>query len=142
MWITLELGSMVQLGSNGRKDDTYPNLIRPTRLRKISNPFDAVVIALLEDFQEAHNQTRRRKHQHLKVNVNRGPCPYLSMGCARQLSGCGQRYLLAALNPRNPTAGNMDKRISRSTERQRTSRRQRSRQVHTSLYRSAPCSLL
>ena len=46
--------------------DSY--LVSSVGLRKISDPFDGIIPALLENLQESDQQARRREHEDLKVN--------------------------------------------------------------------------
>ena len=70
--------------ANREMQPTYPNLVATASFRKISDPLDAIVVAFLEDLQEAHQETRGGEHKHLKVHVDRWPCPCLSMGYCRK----------------------------------------------------------
>lgn len=56
---------------------SHPDLVAPARFREISNPFHTVVIALLEDLQESDQKSRGRKHEYLKVNIDRRSRPRL-----------------------------------------------------------------
>jgi hypothetical protein len=49
---------------------THPDLICSTGLREITDPLDAVIVALLEHLQESDNQAGSREHEHLEVNIN------------------------------------------------------------------------
>ena len=67
-------------------NDTYPNLVRPTRLGKVSHPLDTVVVALFKYLQEADNKTGCGEHEYLEVNIDGRPSPDLSGGGASKLS--------------------------------------------------------
>ena len=78
-------------------------MVRPARLRQVPYPLHALVVALLEYLQEAHDQARRGEHEHLEVNIDRRAGPDLARRRARQLRVARERHLLATLYSRNPT---------------------------------------
>ena len=83
---------------------TYPYLIRPACLGQVSHPFDALIVTLLEDLQETHDQARRCEHEHLEVDIDGRSRPDLSSCRAGQLSMRGEGDFLSALYARNSTA--------------------------------------
>ena len=96
-WIYLRF-----LSSLHNRTIAYPDLIRPTGFSEIADPFDAVVVALLKHFQEAHDKAGRREHEHLEIDVYRRPCPHLPVGGRRELSKTRECHLRSTLNAGDP----------------------------------------
>ena len=73
-----------------RNDDqactsAHPYLIASVCFGEIADPFYAVIIALLKDFEESNKDTRCREHEHLKINVDWRASPCLPVRRGRQL---------------------------------------------------------
>ena len=116
---------------------TYPYLIRPACLGQVSHPFDALIVTLLEDLQETHDQARRCEHEHLEVDVDRRARPHRARRRRGQLPERGERALLPALQPRDPACR---QHLRAGCARGRTSRRRRSPPARTWPCRARPCS--
>ena len=80
-----------------------PNQVASSTTRDVADPLDALVIALLEHLEEAHEQPGRSEHEYLKVNLDRRPAPCFSV-CRRTEFRIGlERGFGHALNAWDPT---------------------------------------
>ncbi len=76
---------------------THTDLIRAGCLGEVSHPFDTVIIAFLQDFQEAYVQPGSGEHENLKVDVDRRSRPWLPVGGRCKVRSCIQSTLRPTL---------------------------------------------
>ena len=120
---------------------THANLVRSTGFGQISYPLDAVIVALLEHLQEAHNQPRGGEHEHLEVDIDWWACPDLAVRHACQRCSPRKRDFLATLYSRNSgTRTRRQMKQSGGKKGRLTSISQRSLQGHTSPSRRVLCN--
>lgn len=63
---------------------------------------DTLIVTLLKDLEEPHEQTAGREHQNLEVDRDGRARPSLAHGGRRQVCFCSEGRVCASLESRNP----------------------------------------